>query len=194
MGADERWTDHERRKHSMNANRHKANIIKKAMREGLEISKVKVAVGLTRAEAAEIERAFIKAIGREDGGGLLTNRTDGGDSPADFTPEQKAAISAKISKALRGKKKTPEHAAAAWATRRMRPMSDKQKGHLERLCAANRGRKHSKEAKKKIGLAHRGRPHSFEQVAKWKAAMQMGYWSEDQTEARARDRIAASER
>lgn len=157
---------------------HKTFILLKAFREGTDIPRVKVATNLTRAEAAQIEIAFIRAIGREEFGGPLTNLTDGGDGPVEFSPERKAEISAKISKALKGKKKSPGHVAAMVASRRKNPQSEKQQLHITQLIEANRGRKHTEEAKRKIGAKHKGRKKSKLHVKRWKRSMRKGYWSD----------------
>jgi hypothetical protein len=74
-GKGNRWRRHFR----TSPNRNLANIIKKA---GGTIPTVVIRRGLFEEEAFEIERAFIKAIGRKAHGGPLVNLTDGGDGPS----------------------------------------------------------------------------------------------------------------
>jgi len=88
-GKGNRWTsDKERAKH----NPHFAAILKKAQKEGKELPRIKIREGLTDAEAFEIERALIKAIGRRKNGGPLTNMTDGGDGLLNPSPETRAKM------------------------------------------------------------------------------------------------------
>lgn len=76
MGRGRRWTDHEQTvdKH----NPMKRAFIARTLHEIGEIPKDKIVEHLTRPEAADIERLFIRAIGRRPQG-PLTNLTDGGD-------------------------------------------------------------------------------------------------------------------
>lgn len=91
-GHGDRWT----RTRGL-GNPHLARIITKA---GDDLPRVKIRDGLTEAEAFEIERALIKAIGREKDGGPLVNLTDGGEGLFNPAPE----VRAKKSAALKGRK------------------------------------------------------------------------------------------
>lgn len=71
-GSGKRWQRHE----ELGTNPHLAAIIKKA---GGSIPRIKVRENLLEDAAFEIERALIKAVGREANGGPLVNLTDGGD-------------------------------------------------------------------------------------------------------------------
>lgn len=72
-GKGERWRNFKDR-----TNRHLRNIIVKANSLGIELPVIKVREGLTEAEAFQVERAFIAAIGRGKYGPLV-NLTDGGE-------------------------------------------------------------------------------------------------------------------
>jgi hypothetical protein len=89
------------------------------------------------------------------------NLGPGGDLSASTRPE----IAKKISAALKGIKKTPEHIAAAQATKKARGPTAKQLEALARMSAANIGRpsprkgaKHSIEARLKMSASRKGVP------------------------------------
>ena len=86
-------------------NRHLKNIIVKAKREGKDIPKIKVRVGLTEAEAFDTEVAFIAAIGRCKNGGPLVNFTDGGEGVSN----PPASVRAKIRKATKQRMSDPNN-------------------------------------------------------------------------------------
>lgn len=106
-----------------------AGIVKK---ESVTIAQV--AENLSEPEAFKIESELIAQYGRADRGGILVNLTDGGDGVVGHkrTPEQRMALSvarkgntflspearAKISAALKGRPKSPEHIAAARAAKK----------------------------------------------------------------------------
>jgi hypothetical protein len=108
-GKGNRWLMHFRQgiKHP---NHHLRRIIVAAQAQGKELPVIKIRENLTDAQALELERIFIAAIGREANGGPLVNLTDGGDGPSGyrFTPEQRAAHGAK----RKNRKLTPEWRAA----------------------------------------------------------------------------------
>src|SRR5260221_12283744 len=79
-GRGDRWLVHEKRK--IKDNKHFDNIIKQAKKAGKELPKIKLRENLFESEAFDLEKIFIKAIGREIHGGPLVNLTDGGDGPA----------------------------------------------------------------------------------------------------------------
>jgi hypothetical protein len=107
-GSGKRLLDHERdfANPRKSRNPHKAYIIAAAKRAGLAIEKRKFVDGLQEKEAFELEKFLIQEIGREPKGPLV-NLTDGGEGVVGllFTPEHRAAISAK----LKGKPKSPSH-------------------------------------------------------------------------------------
>jgi hypothetical protein len=169
-GKGNRWERHGGR--GRHPNRHLRNVIAKCKREGLEIERVKLAENLTEECAFELEKFFIKAIGREDlGMGPLVNLTDGGDGPSGYKmppelrahhsavrtgvkhmPEHNAAISA----ALTGRPKTPEHAAAAGAGQRGKSKKSgwwsTEEGRAKQRAnnPGHTGKKHTPEARGKI--------------------------------------------
>ena len=111
----------------------------------------KVLVGsLTEVEAFEYEIALISLLGRKDlGKGCLRNLTDGGDgvSGAVVSPETRAKISAaktnpsaeirsKISAALTGCKRSPEHRAKIGAANKRRTFSAKTRAKYSAAAAA----------------------------------------------------------
>lgn len=96
-GLGNRWNDHER--NPVRGRSHKDNLILWAHERGLEIPKVKIAVGLTNDEACAIERAFIAAIGRQPNG-PLTNQTDGGEGLVNPSADARE----RIAQGQRGKK------------------------------------------------------------------------------------------
>lgn len=92
----------------------------------------------SQAHAFEVE--LIARYGRRDMGGLLVNKTDGGEGSSGWVPS--AETRAKISKANSGWVHTPTA--------------------IAKMRAANVGRKHSAETRAKIAAAHIGITHSDE--------------------------------
>ena len=91
-GKGKRWLHHER---GLNKNnRHLNGIIARAKAQGRELPKIKVREHLSEAEAFEVEKALIAAIGREPVGPLV-NLTDGGDGTINIAPEVRAVMSEK---------------------------------------------------------------------------------------------------
>lgn len=142
-GLGRRWLSHEWAG-SKHRNWHLARILTKAKRLGMDIPKVKICVGLTEAEAFEIEIAFIKAIGRFDQGiGPLVNFTDGGDGASGTNISEGTREKIRISKL--GKPRSQETIEKMRAAMRGKP-------------AHNRGKKASPEARLNMSLAHKGKP------------------------------------
>jgi hypothetical protein len=117
-GRGRRWLQHEGMADHYNKNL--ARIIAKAAGD---IPKVKIRINLTSAQACEIERALIAAIGRKPHGPLV-NLTDGGDGKEGYvTPEKtrqriRSANTGKVaslktrlkmSEASRGRPHSPAH-------------------------------------------------------------------------------------
>ena len=149
-GRGDRWFVHKKLRHRHH-NKHLANIIAKA---GGDLPLVKIRDGLIEAQAFEIERAIIAAIGREAKGGSLVNLTDGGEG-ASGRPQK--PISEETRMRLRishlGKKQTEE-------TKEKRAQKNRGKKRSPEWCAANRarrtGEKRNQEARKNISLAKIG--------------------------------------
>lgn len=93
IGTGKRWLIHERDAHRGNSR--KDRIIQKMRATGIaDIPKRKIAQGLTRVQAAEIEVALIASIGRAPHGPLV-NHTQGGDGAADLSAEAQAKKAAR---------------------------------------------------------------------------------------------------
>lgn len=151
MGIGSRWLQHERR--ADDSNTHKNNVINKMISDGWpDIPKIKLATGLVRSEAAQLERDLIQLLGRTPAG-PLTNKTDGGEGLWNPDEETRRKMSdarrrrvlsqearAKISAANKGKPKPP--------------MTEAQKENLRRKLT---GFKHTDEARQKIAAAGTGR-------------------------------------
>lgn len=151
-GKGGRWSRHQGRA----TNRHLANIIDQARASGRELPKVKAAEGLTEESAFQLERRLIGLIGR-GGDGPLVNFTDGGEGVSGY--RHSIFQRTKISIALKGKPKAPEHAAAAGAAQRgskkLTGWWSTEEGRAKQR-ANNRGhsgRKHSEETKAAIRAA-----------------------------------------
>jgi len=145
-GVNGRWLAHEWEARN-GAKGHRFAIIRSMQARGLEIPKVKLHEGLTAVTALAYEIELIAAIGRRHEGGPLVNSTAGGEGVVDESPEvyakrldRKASLAtrAKLSTALRGKKKAPEAVA--------------------KIRAANIGKKHTPEARAKQRAAKLGKP------------------------------------
>ena len=90
--------------------------------------------GLTEEEAFRHEKYMIHVLGRKDlGTGMLWNFTDGGEGSTGYRHTVESRD--KMSKALKGKKQTPEHVA-----NRRKSLPD----------SPFKGKKHSEETKKRI--------------------------------------------
>jgi hypothetical protein len=140
----------------------------------------------SEAEAWEFETFLINKIGREDlGKGPLFNLTDGGDGPGGRIASASATARANLSKALKGRKKSPAHCQAISVAKlkskyvvtdeHRLAMSKAQMGHkrsaesIKKQADALRGRKNgplSEETKEKIRLKALGRKQSPETIEK----------------------------
>lgn len=176
-GRGDRWYDHEC------ASRHKSTpfrkIIDEAKAAGVSLPKVKIAEGLTEAEAFEIEAAFISAIGRKRYGGPLVNLTDGGEGNAGKT--YTSATIAKMSAAKRGRKLTAQHRANIAAAGLGRKQSDETRQKLkEALTGKKRGPlSEAVLLRRKAGNnpGHTGYAHTPEAREKMSAALKGKGWS-----------------
>lgn len=142
-GRGKRWIKHARR----STNPHLASIIALA---GEELPAVRIRTGLREAEAFEIERAFIAAIGREPNGPLV-NATDGGEGAigAVRSAETKEAIRM----ALKGKPKSLAHCQAMRGPRK--PLSPEQR---DAISSRQTARRHTESRKAAIGRGLRTSP------------------------------------
>jgi hypothetical protein len=77
-GHGDRWLNHERYP-QFSTNKNLANLVRKSKLLGHELPKVIIRRNVTDKKAFEIEKAFIKAIGRKVDGGPLVNFTLGGE-------------------------------------------------------------------------------------------------------------------
>jgi hypothetical protein len=184
-GKGKRWLDHEKVSEA-HPNKHLTAIVKKAKRLDLEIPKIKIRENLTEQEAFEIEKAFIKAIGRGKNGPLV-NMTDGGDGSSGWkhSPEWRASMSQtmkgrpgtmkgkthsqetkrKMSEVARNR--PPEYWIAASLRMRGKRPSEK---CIEQSRVTKLGKKQPKETVEKRATKHRGRKNSPETIERMRVA------------------------
>lgn len=112
-----------------------------------------------QAHAHEVE--LIAIYGRREMGGLLVNRTDGGEGTSGWVPS--AETRAKLSRANSGWVHTPDA--------------------IAKMRAANVGRKHSAETRAKIAASHIGLTHSERSRAKMSES-KIGKKPSDETRAK----------
>lgn len=133
---------------------HKNHTILKAKKDGVRVVVEIIHQNLTESESFDLEMKEIAKHGRADvGTGYLTNNTDGGEGTSGhvMTTEHKN----KISRANKGKKRTPETRAKMSASFKGRKLSAE---HVEMIQLRNTGRKASKETKAKMSAARIGKP------------------------------------
>ena len=131
----------------MNKESHKNNVIKKAIREGVEVLSEVLFDGLTEDQAHAKEIELIAFYGRRINGGCLTNATDGGEGVSGYvpTPETRDAIR----KVRTGKKHTKETRAKMSAIHSNMSQETKAK-----MSKSRKGLLHSDEHKIGIKYAH----------------------------------------
>lgn len=197
MGRGKRWLHHEWAR-SLTKRSPKTNTVKKTLRVLGEVPKIKVAEGLSRLAAADLERALIAAIGRYPEGPLV-NITEGGEGSSGYrwTTESRRRLSeiarrrpvdygklARMHESNRGRPLTAAHRAkiaagnrakdvSAVTRQRMSEAAKKRRASDEtrqRLADVNRGRKHSPETVAKMRRAKLGKPMSAEAKAKLRIA------------------------
>src|SRR5882672_7044787 len=163
MGRNDRWLWHESSNGLVDkGNKHKVNSIKKTLRILGEVPKIKLRVGLTRAEAGKIEIMLIKAIGRYPNG-LLVNRTAGGEGVSAPSPDAKRKM---IAPRL-GKPMYPnvrKHFIDYWIGR---SKSEEQK---EKISTSLTGYKRSEEEVRKSAEKRRGAVRTEEACQKMREA------------------------
>jgi hypothetical protein len=192
-GHGDRWFGHE--SCPVHANTAFNALLRDAKSKGLKLPKIKIAQGLSQADAFAVEIAFISALGRKSlGTGCLTNLTDGGEGESGkvFSPASRE----KMRQAKLGRTLTPEHKAAisrssggrVWslesreknaASQRLREkwtLTEEQL--LARKSGANpghTGHRHTEAVKQKLSAERKGVPWSAaRRLAKTKHAKQQG--------------------
>ncbi len=119
---------------------HKNNVIKKAIREGVEVLSEILFDGLSEEQSHAKEIELIAFYGRHNLGGCLTNATDGGEGVSGYNPTLETRE--KIGASKRGKSLSEEHRHALSKSLNGRKMSAES---IEKTASANRGRKRTPE-------------------------------------------------
>lgn len=134
--------------HNTQKNTRKLNIIRAVERNGGVITADIIALDLPYDVGLVIEQQLIEFYGRDTNGGLLANRTKGGEGVSDLPEETRI----RIAEAKRGKKRSPET--------------------IEKMRKGRMGFRHSEATKVKISQIVTGRKHTAEARAKMSLAIQ----------------------
>lgn len=190
-GCRKRWLDHEK-PCALADESHRSHVIRQTMAALGHLPKLKLAENLSEHQAHRLERMMIAALGRRPGG-LLTNKTDGGEGVVDTAGEIGRKISArkmghlttasareKMRAAKLGKKQKPEHVARRAASNRGKILSA---DHIARLVSSKIGVPRSPETKAKISAKKKGIPRDPALVAR-SADGHRGQARSDETKAK----------
>jgi len=146
-------------------NIYKNRVINKLLKNGLDYEEEYYAINLTEEEAFALEIELIAFYGRENNGtGILTNMTDGGEGISGFShlEESKQKISIKN----RGRKRTKETREKMSKSKTGVPRSEETKQKLSVVTSGENnpffGKHHTKEAKEKIGESQIGKSRATE--------------------------------
>jgi hypothetical protein len=147
---------------SLKKNSHKNNKIKKARLQGKEVKIEYFETGLTNEQACEKEREYIAKYGRWDTeeGGVLANRTDGGEGTLGIKPTEETrrkmseAQKKRPQRPWKGKSLSEEHKRKIGEGVRGNVVSEETKS---KISAANTGMKRSEETKEKMRQAAKNR-------------------------------------
>lgn len=151
-GCGRRWSKHSTASH----NRHLKAIVAKA---GGRLPTVIIRHNLTEDEAFSIESALIAAIGREDHGGVLVNQADGGrGNPGQIWTERMREKARARPSPMLGKKHTESSKAKLRMARLGRTASDEERA---KLSLAHKGRRHSAETRAKMSASQSGERHAM---------------------------------
>lgn len=169
LGQGDRWLEHERT--VKRGRSYKDNILAAMKDAGLEVPKVKVREGLSKAQAVEIEIALIAAIGRYPDG-PLTNLTRGGEGVFGMSPEDRERHRRNTSAAMMGRVVKPETREAIGAAQRGKPRRKHTDEEREKIAAAGRERWGNPETHARLILTAGmvGKRHSPETIDKMRKA------------------------